>query len=175
MKQQSFKHIFILCSLVLFCNSLFAQFFAGAGRKAHTQASRKTEAVLNPKIQNVLTKNYKDAVALTWHNVENNTMIRFTKGSILHRILFTPGGKQIYHISYAEAVDLPVSIVKKVKNYDGSFTIQRGIKVEQSNTNVWIVYAEKKNRLFALRIENDEVELFEEKNSEYLLRSSSKN
>jgi hypothetical protein len=171
MKQNSFKHIFILCSALVLSNSISAQLIAHAGKKERAASVNYTEAVLNPIIQNALKKDFTEAAAVKWFTLEKNTMVRFTEGKILHRILYAPNGKQIYHISYAEAVDLPSAIVKKINNSGRSFIIQRGIKVEQDNSTVWILYAQKDNQLFAVRIEEDELQVFEVASSGYLLSS----
>jgi hypothetical protein len=172
MKQYSFKHIFILCAAVVISNSISAQLIAHSDSKEDKLAVNYTEAVMNPKVQNALNKDFKEATSVTWFNMGKNTVVRFTEGKILHRILYTPNGKQVYHISYAEAIDLPQAIVSKVNHSDRSFIIQRGIKVEQGNSKVWIVYAQKDNRLFAVRIEEEETQVFDISNGDYLFPSS---
>lgn len=174
MKQQFFKHIIILFCLVLFSNSLVAQLIAGSNKTANRPEGKYTNTVISQKIQKALKKDFKEAAALSWFNTEKNTMVRFTEGKTLHRILYAPDGKQIYHISYAEAVDLPPAILRIIKNYDGSLQIQRGIKVEQVHVNIWLVYAQKDNQIVAVRVEEDEVQLFEVGNGDYIFSSSAK-
>lgn len=158
------KHQFQKCMLTLFSAFILtSQSWAQSADFVQLAPITVTSGTvtMDANVKAAFSKDFKEATNITWMKLDKNTMIKFILNNILHRVLYTQKGIQIYHLSYPEAKDLSAEMTSQLTHRFKGYFILRGIHVLQDDLDVWIISLENESKLIFVRIQEDDMELAE--------------
>ncbi|MBI1780318.1 MAG: hypothetical protein HYR66_02970 [Sphingobacteriales bacterium] len=117
---------------------------------------------MNERVWNTFQDEFRGATNVTWYKVDKDYLIKFVMNDIAQKVLYNKNGQQIYHISYFEEHEVPVTISTRLKNQFKGFSIKLALMVEENERVIWVINMENEEKLLFIRIEDGEVELVKE-------------
>ena len=120
-------------------------------------SSSVTENV-NEKVLKQFNKKFINAGNVTWEQLDDNFLAKFSTGETKTRSLFNNKGKLIYTIIFSSEKQLPASLKNMVTNKYNDYKITSVANVFQDNRKIWIVKLAGKTDYKAAKIEEGEIE-----------------
>lgn len=117
----------------------------------------KTE--VNPKILKSFEQKFENATALNWYQTkENNVLVKYNQDNQIQYALFTAKGVFVRHFTYGTEQNLPQVVKNIFTDKYWNTTVVNVANVKENFRDIWIVFAQKDDRSFAVKIEDGEIE-----------------
>lgn len=114
---------------------------------------------VNPGVIKSFEQKYKNTTSLSWYQTkENNVLVKYSQDGQTQYALFTPDGAHIRQFTYGTERNLPTRVKNTFKDKYWNATVVNVAHVKQDFRDMWIIYAEKDDNSFAVKIEDGEVE-----------------
>ena len=114
-------------------------------------------ALVNKKIENAFTKQFKNAENTKWFAADKNFLVAFELDQQRHNALYKKNGSLIYNISYGSEKNLPTEVRSLVKSKYFDYSISTAINVKQNDANIWLINVEDQQNMFQVRVEDGEM------------------
>ncbi len=123
-----------------------------------------TSGVVNEKAERNFKKDYRNADAVEWFNLKDNSlMCRFIMNGILHRAFYSAHGQWIATVSSYGAGKLDKGLYDKIKSlyYNSSIVFVNQIDKLGGKT-IYVVDIQDEKYIRKLRVDDDEIEIVQE-------------
>jgi len=117
-----------------------------------------TASNVSAKVTRAFGQYFKDATHLRWYEIDKKFLVKFIQDDQENRALFTGKGQLVYHVSYGTEKHLPAEVRNLVKSNYYDQTINRVLKVNQDDRNIWVISMEDAKQYVMVRVENMELE-----------------
>lgn len=163
MKHNFLKQLFVALSALMSTAVVVAQTEKPEYKElSPVTVTSNSIARMDEKVRVAFQKDFDKPTDVSWYKMDKNTHIYFLLEGIVHRILYNPRGKQIYHISYYEAATLPATVKSLLlANYPG-FATQLALHVQQNGRDIWVANMEDEKKWLFIRIEDGDTEITNE-------------
>lgn len=117
----------------------------------------KTE--VNPKILKSFEQKFEDATALSWYQTkETNVLVKYSQNNQVQYALFTAKGVFIRQFTYGTEQNLPQVVKNIFTDKYWNTTVVNVANVKENFRDIWIVFAQKDEHSFSVKIEDGEIE-----------------
>jgi hypothetical protein len=141
---------------ILSAYSSFAQ--EGSFKELPPITITATTTNVSAKVNKMFSQYFQNATNLTWYEIDKKFLVKFIQNDQENRALFTRSGNLVYHISYGTEKDLPAEVRHLVKSTYYDQSINRILKVNQDERNIWVISLEDAKQYIMVRVENLELE-----------------
>lgn len=140
--------------LVLATTTISAQ-----SREELSSLSALNQTQVHPNVIKSFEQKFKNATPINWYGAkENNLLVKYNQNGQTQYALFSANGTLIRQFTYGTERNLPVDIKNLFRDKYWNVTVVNVANVKQDSRNIWIVYAQKGNYTFAVKVEDGEVE-----------------
>jgi hypothetical protein len=102
---------------------------------------------------------FKNATALNWYQTrEDNVVVKYSQNAQTQYAVFSANGTLLRQFTYGTERNLPQEIKNVFLDKYWNVTIVNVANVKQDARNLWIIYAQKGNHSFAVKVEDGEAE-----------------
>ncbi len=134
-------------------NKIMNELFSPAGADLPAENEKVSDEVLKS-----FKTEYQDAQKVTWSQVNNNYLAKFSNGNIAMETLLNKHGKILYSIAYGVEKDLPKNVQTLVYATYPEHIITNVAKVTRKNRQIWVITSAGQYDDVRFRVEGGQIE-----------------
>ena len=146
--------IFLFCGSILSANQIFAQNQKGTLLPVVTITAGSN---VSDVVQKAFFSKFSKAENMRWFEVNQNYLVKFIMEDQEHHASFRKDGEFLYHISYGDEANLPLTLKTRVQSRYDDYKIGRVFSIDRDDRIVWVVNLESPKRFIVTSIENNDM------------------
>ena len=140
--------------LILVTTNTFAQ-----AREEFSSIFTVNQNQVQTNVVKSFEQKFKNATALNWYQTrEDNLVVKYSQNDQTQYAVFSANGTLLRQFTYGTERNLPLEIKNVFLDKYWNVTIVNVANVKQDARNLWIIYAQKGNHSFAVKVEDGEAE-----------------